>query len=119
MPQRSQSGDNLVARIIALEEALLHPKLRELYPTTYVKLLDLVGGHLGDVGFERIRRMDAADIDLQVPSHVQPGVQTLDGDNAIPLSTEVNNWLGAAIQEHPTRFAGFAMLHPITQGCGR
>ncbi len=110
MPQRSQLRENSVGRIIALEEAFLHPKLRELYPTAYVKLLDLVRGHLGDVGFERIRRMDAAGIDLQVLSHVQPGVQTLDRDTAIPLAAEVNNWLGGVIKEHPTRFAGFAML---------
>ncbi len=54
--------------------------------------------------------MDAAGIDLQVLSHVQPGVQTLECDLAIRLSREVNDWLAVAIGEHPTRFAGFAML---------
>ena len=54
--------------------------------------------------------MDAAGIDLQVLSHVQPGVQALERNTAIRLSREVNDWLGAVIQEYPTRFAGFAML---------
>jgi predicted TIM-barrel fold metal-dependent hydrolase len=102
--------DKFVARVIALEEAFLHPKLRELYPASYVKLLDMVKGNLTDVGRERIRRMDAAGIDLQVLSHVQPGVQTLEPDTAIRLSKEVNDWLGEVIKEYPTRFAGFAML---------
>lgn len=99
-----------VTRVIALEEAFLHPKLRELYPQSYVKLLDLVKGHLTDVGPERIRRMDAAGIDLQVLSHVAPGVQTLECETAIRLSKEVNDWLGGIIRAYPTRFAGFAML---------
>ena len=66
-------------RIIALEEAFLHPALRELYPASYLKSLDVLKGRLFDVGPERIRRMDAAGIDLQVLSHIQPGVQMLDG----------------------------------------
>jgi predicted TIM-barrel fold metal-dependent hydrolase len=97
-------------RIICLEEHFLHPKLRELYPASRVRLLDLIKGRLSDVGPERIRRMDAAGIDLQVLSHIQPGVQTLKRDIAIRMSIEVNDWLGRVIQEHPTRFGGFAML---------
>jgi predicted TIM-barrel fold metal-dependent hydrolase len=99
-----------VSRIITLEEAFLHVKLREHYPPSYVKLLDMVRGNLADVGPERIRRMDAAGIDLQVLSHVQPGVQTLERDIAIRLSREVNDWLGDVIHQYPERFAGFAML---------
>src|SRR5580704_4272153 len=106
----NKNGEKSVARIVALEEAFLHPKLRELYPASYVKLLDMLKGRLTDIGPERIRRMDAAGIDLQVLSHVQPGVQTLERNTAIRLSREVNDWLGAVIQEYPTRFAGFAML---------
>jgi predicted TIM-barrel fold metal-dependent hydrolase len=73
-------------------------------------LLDLLKGRLSDVGPDRIRRMDAAGIDLQVLSHVQPGVQTLDCDTAIRLSREINDWLGGIVKQYPTRFAGFAML---------
>jgi len=97
-------------RIISLEEHFLHPKLRALYPASWVRLLDMLKGRLTDVGSERIRRMDAAGIDLQVLSHVQPGVQTLERGVAIRMSVEVNDWLDGVIQEYPTRFAGFAML---------
>jgi predicted TIM-barrel fold metal-dependent hydrolase len=106
----NKNGDKSVTRIITLEEAFLHPKLRELYPVSWVKLLDMVKGRLTDAGPERIRRMDAAGIDLQVLSHVQPGVQSLERNAAVRVSREVNDWLGEAIQEYPTRFAGFAML---------
>jgi 2,3-dihydroxybenzoate decarboxylase len=55
--------------------------------------------------------MDAAGIDMQVLSHVQPGVQFIeDRDTAIRLSKEVNDWLGDVVRRYPARFAGFAML---------
>jgi len=54
--------------------------------------------------------MDAAGIDLQVLSHIQPGVQELERDVAIRMSIEVNDWLGGVVKDYPTRFAGFAML---------
>jgi len=55
--------------------------------------------------------MDAAGIDLQVLSHVQPGVQLID-DPALAqsLCVEVNDWLGDVTATFPERFAGFAML---------
>jgi predicted TIM-barrel fold metal-dependent hydrolase len=102
--------DKHPTRVIALEEAFLYPKLRELYEPSYVAQLDLIYGRLTDVGPKRIRRMDAAGIDLQVLSHVAPGVQTLDTDTAISLSREVNDWLGEIVRKYPTRFAGFTML---------
>ena len=57
--------------------------------------------------------MDAAGIDVQVLSHVQPGVQIVPDERAelaVAVSIEVNDWLADAIAAHPTRFAGFAML---------
>ena len=57
--------------------------------------------------------MDAAGIDVQVLSQVQPGVQLLDADQAelaVAVCREVNDWLTDAVAAHPTRFAGFAML---------
>lgn len=98
------------SRVIALEEAFLHPKVREHYPESYTGLLDLVNDRLTDVGPDRIRRMDAAGIDLQVLSHVAPGVQTLERGLAVKLAREVNDWLGDVVRTYPTRFAGFAML---------
>src|SRR5271155_4263207 len=106
----NRNNEKSAVSIISLEEHFLHPKLRELYPASWVKVLDMVKGRLTDVGPDRIRRMDAAGIDLQVLSHIQPGVQTLDSDTAVRLSREVNDWLGMVVAKYPTRFAGFAML---------
>ena len=97
-------------RVIALEEAFLYPRLLELYPPSYAKLLALIKDRLTDVGPGRIRRMDAAGIDVQVLSHVAPGVQTLESTLAVELAREVNDWLGDVVKSYPTRFAGFAML---------
>ena len=99
-----------ISRIIALEEAFLHPKLGALYDPSYAKQLDLIKDRLTDLGPERIKRMDAAGIDLQVLSHVSPGVQTLDRETAILLSIEINDWLFETIKPYPDRFAAFAML---------
>jgi predicted TIM-barrel fold metal-dependent hydrolase len=99
-----------VTRVIGLEEHFLYPKLLELYSPSYAKLIALIKGRLTDVGPERIRRMDAAGIDLQVLSHIAPGVQTLESTLAIDLAKEVNDWLAEVVRTYPTRFAGFATL---------
>jgi predicted TIM-barrel fold metal-dependent hydrolase len=99
------------SRVIALEEAFLHPKLWDLFPADYQRQLAPVKESLLEVGSKRIRNMDAAGIDLQVLSHVQPGVQMLnDLKQSIDLCREVNDWLADVIRANPTRFAGFAML---------
>ena len=97
-------------KIIALEEAFLHPKLLDLYEPGYVKQLSLIKDKLMDVGPERIKRMDAADVDMQVLSHVAPGVQTLEKDVAIHMAREVNDWLSETIKPYPERFSAFASL---------
>lgn len=105
------SNQKPTTRVIALEEAFLHPKMWEFYSRSDQEKFAPVKDLLSDVGEARIRRMDAAGIDLQVLSHVQPGVQTIkDSTRAISLSREVNDWLGEVVRTYPTRFAGFAML---------
>jgi len=100
-----------VKRVIALEEAFLYPKLFELYPLDLQEKYSTVKDKLLDVGPGRIKRMDEAGIDMQVLSHVQPGIEMLnDTTLAIQLSEEINNWLGDIVQKYPTRFAGFATL---------
>jgi predicted TIM-barrel fold metal-dependent hydrolase len=57
--------------------------------------------------------MDAAGIDVQVLSHVQPGIQILadaEAELAVAITREVNDWLAEVIAAHPARLAGFAML---------
>jgi predicted TIM-barrel fold metal-dependent hydrolase len=54
--------------------------------------------------------MDAAGIDVQVLSLVAPGVDQLEGVEAIEMAREINDILADAVQRHPDRFAGFANL---------
>jgi predicted TIM-barrel fold metal-dependent hydrolase len=103
--------DKPAARVIALEEAFLHPRLWELFPPALQQRYAVVKDGLTDLGPARIRRMDAAGIDMQVLSHVQPGVQFIeDPDTAKRVSREVNDWLADVVRNYPTRFAGFATL---------
>jgi predicted TIM-barrel fold metal-dependent hydrolase len=102
-----------VSRTIALEEAFLHPRLWELFPEALQQKYQPVRDRLSDVGPERIRQMDAAGIDMQVLSHVQPGIQVLADDHAdlaVAVCREVNDWLAEVVAAQPSRFAGFAML---------
>jgi predicted TIM-barrel fold metal-dependent hydrolase len=102
-----------VSRVVALEEAFLHPRVWDLYPASLQQRFQPVKARLADVGAERIRAMDAAGIDVQVLSHVQPGVQILPDEQAelaVAVSREVNDWLAEAIAAHPARLAGFATL---------
>jgi hypothetical protein len=39
----NKNGEKSVARMIALEEVFLHPKMQELFPASYVKLLEVKG----------------------------------------------------------------------------
>jgi predicted TIM-barrel fold metal-dependent hydrolase len=65
---------------------------------------------LADLDEDRLAAMDAASIDVQVLSHTQPGVETLETRDAVPLARQANDQLAAAIARHPDRFAGFAAL---------
>jgi predicted TIM-barrel fold metal-dependent hydrolase len=99
--------------VVALEEAFLHPRVWEVYPESLRQRYGGVKAALSEVGAERVRLMDAAGIDVQVLSHVQPGIQIVadsDAEVAVDICREVNDWLAAVIAVYPTRFAGFAML---------
>jgi predicted TIM-barrel fold metal-dependent hydrolase len=100
-------------RTVALEEAFLHPRVWELFPEALQRKYQPVRARLSDVGSGRIRQMDAAGIDVQVLSHVGPGVQILADDQAelaVAVSREVNDWLAEVVAAQPSRFAAFAML---------
>ncbi|MBO0881035.1 MAG: amidohydrolase, partial [Mycobacterium sp.] len=108
-----------VSRVVALEEAFLHPRVWDLFPDLLQRRYQPVRARLSDVGAERIRLMDAAGIDIQVLSHVEPGVQVLADEHAglaIAVSREVNDWLAEMIAAHPERLAGFAMLPTQSPG---
>lgn len=63
-----------------------------------------------DLGASRLQGLDEAGIDMQVLSLNTPGFEHVPAADAIPLARAVNDELAAAIRQHPTRFAGFAVL---------
>jgi predicted TIM-barrel fold metal-dependent hydrolase len=65
---------------------------------------------LSDIGDKRIAEMDAAGIDMQVLSLQFPGTEQLEAAEALALTKEANDYLGAAVKQHPMRFAGLACL---------
>jgi hypothetical protein len=68
-----------------------------------------------DVGAERLARMDAAGVDLEVLSITTPGTQPLRPGEAVPLARDANDFLADAVRRRPDRFAAFATLptpHP-------
>src|SRR5271165_4571966 len=71
---------------------------------------------LSDIGDKRIAEMDAAGIDMQVLSLTSPGVEQLEAAPAIAMAREANDFLAAAIEKNPNRFAGFAALPTSAPG---
>ncbi len=65
---------------------------------------------LCDLGDKRIAEMDRAGIDMQIVSLTAPGVEQLEGPEAMALATDTNDFVADAIKKHPTRFGGFAAL---------
>jgi predicted TIM-barrel fold metal-dependent hydrolase len=65
---------------------------------------------ISDLGAGRIAAMDDAGVDLAVLSLAAPGVEQLDGPEAVRLARACNDELAAAIRRYPDRLAGFAAL---------
>jgi 2,3-dihydroxybenzoate decarboxylase len=95
---------------IAIEEHFWTPELRELRRGYDVLHDPELGRRLSDLGELRIAEMDAAGIDMQVISHVEPATQNFEPAEAVRLATAANDLLHQAVRAHPTRFAGFAAL---------
>jgi uncharacterized protein len=89
-------------------------KNRRLYYTDDVgePLGDLLLNKLLDVGEERLKDMDAAGIDVQVLSLTSPGVEQFDPSMGTELATRINDELYSIVQNHPSRFVGYAALAP-------
>jgi predicted TIM-barrel fold metal-dependent hydrolase len=95
---------------VAIEEHFWTPELRSLRRGHDVLTDPELGRRLSDLGALRIAEMDAAGIDLQVISHVEPATQNFEPAEAVRLAAAANDLLHRAIQAHPDRFAGFAAL---------
>jgi uncharacterized protein len=99
-------------RTIALEEHFWTPELAAAPGTGILarpngRRLD---EELRDLDKARLADMDAAGIDLQVVSHVQPAAQGLPGDSGVAVAQRANDHLAAAVARHPDQLAGFATL---------
>lgn len=68
---------------------------------------------LKDLSDRRIAEMDAAGIDIQVVSCVG-GIELLPAELATEVARKSNDELFAAIQAHPDRLRGYAILAPTT-----
>ena len=95
---------------IALEEHFWTPELQTLRRGHDVLSDPELGRRLADLGELRIAEMDAAGIDMQVISHVEPATQNFEPAEAVRLAIAANDLLHQAIRAHPGRFAGFAAL---------
>lgn len=99
-------------KIIALEEHFSPPWM----PFPHPKILERTRGRLKhdlhqerlDLDRSRIAHMDAAGITMQVLSSNE--LQQMEAAKAVPMARDVNDLAHAAIQKHPDRFAGFAVL---------
>ena len=97
-------------RRIAVEEHFWTPELSGLRRGHDVFHDPELGRRLGDLGDLRLREMDEAGIDMQVISHVEPAAQNFEPAEGVRLARDANDLLHRVIQQHPTRFAGFAAL---------
>ena len=68
-----------------------------------------VANKLCDSGEGRLRDMDEVGIDMQVLSFPMP-IYDFDTAEGTTVISKVNDAIGAAVREHPDRFAGFAAL---------
>jgi predicted TIM-barrel fold metal-dependent hydrolase len=103
---------------IALEEHFWTPRLAPPPGTGLRGRPDgaRLGAALSDLGEARIADMDAAGIDMQVLSHVQPAAQGPGGEDLVQAARQANDHLAAAVARHPGRLAGFATLPTDSPG---
>jgi 2,3-dihydroxybenzoate decarboxylase len=97
-------------RIVAIEEHFWIPALRDRYTGPRGVAAHTPAKQLDDLGQIRLADMDAAGIDVQVISHMQPGTQLFDAETAVTMARKANDTLYEATRAHPTRFAGLAEL---------
>ena len=106
-------------RIITLEEhfatrALMEGPARAMQqgsvPSSLGIDLSKMFGQLLDIGDSRVAEMNEAGIDVQVLS-LTHGIESIEDETeALKFASSSNDTLAQAIERHPTRFAGYAIL---------
>jgi uncharacterized protein len=109
--------EKVIGKVIGVEEHAWTAELRDaLLRYGADDTVTLMSGQkdtdrrLLDVGDERLARMEAAGVDLQVLSITTPGTQPLPPAEAVPLARDANDFLADAVRRRPDRFAAFATL---------
>lgn len=106
-------------KIVALEEHFVTPAIIEAWQEIPTAVRDLavdmsaaddVARLLIDLADERLARMAAAGVDMQVLSVTTTGVQDLEPVSAVALARAANDVMADTIRRQPDRFAGFATL---------
>lgn len=99
-------------RIITLEEHVVFPELAKRAKNADNASASVAGlaDQLKDISGERLSKMDANGISMQVLSVVGPGANLLQGNEAIQLAKDYNDALAERIRDHSDRFAAFAHL---------
>lgn len=67
---------------------------------------------LSDLGEDRLGKMDACGVDVQILSVSAPSIDQLEPEAGTALARESNNSLAEVIQKYPDRFKGYAVLAP-------
>ena len=93
-------------RIVAIEEHYWIAELRDRYSGPRGIAAHTPTSQLDDLGAIRLKDMDAAGIDIQVISHMQPGTQIFDAKTAIALARKANDALYEATRAHPAGLPG-------------
>jgi 5-carboxyvanillate decarboxylase len=98
----------------ALESRFVEPGFLKMGQSILAKtpLTNDLHERLFDLGAGRLAQMDSDGIDLAVLSLTSPGVQVFDSATATALAAAANDVLAAAVEAHPTRFAGLAAIAP-------
>jgi hypothetical protein len=109
--------DAVVRRVIGVEEHAWTAELRDTLlkyggDDTVHRMSNQgeINPRLLDVGEERLARMDANGVDVEVLSITTPGTQPLPPTVAVALAREANDFLADAVRRHPDRFSAFATL---------
>jgi hypothetical protein len=108
-------------RVVALEEHYAVPAvIKRIDPAAIArrgfKARKIAPGRMNptellpEIAEKRLKSMDDAGIAMGVLSYGGPGPDLVPGPDGVAMAREANDYLAAAINRHPTRFAGFAAL---------